>query len=261
MCKQVAVYIFIGKQVFSAPWAVSELVAAMSEGIGEFQRQEEPGKVAAGEGAGKGAAAAAGDRSRRLQPELCKFLTRIPVWAGRSGKTLFFAQSRNCWTWFLLDYATIAMREEAKWNMGKELFSGGMQGHGNSQPGSYWGYDGVGKMQKEDDINRHGLYESEENNRGITMQKRWGQWTHASGEYSSDSHFSLLPDFFYQKNEDNPIGRSEGMGPKPYCSNNTDGCDKRKEKTKRERGKKMHKGTDLMKEEGRCHKSRGNVER
>lgn len=37
------------------------------------------------------------------------------------------------------------------------------------------------------------------------------------------------------------------MGPKPYCSNDMDGCDKIKEK---KRGvKKMHKGTDLMKEE------------
>lgn len=32
--------------------------------------------------------------------------------------------------------------------------------------------DEVGKMQKEHDITRHGLYDSDENNRGITMQKR-----------------------------------------------------------------------------------------
>lgn len=62
----------------------------MPEGIGEFQSRRSLAKPAAGEGAGKGAAAAAGDRSRRLQPELCKFLACIPVWAGRSGKTLFF---------------------------------------------------------------------------------------------------------------------------------------------------------------------------
>lgn len=219
-----------------------------------FKGRRSLAKPAAGEGAGKGAAAAAGDGSRRLQPELGKFLTCIPVWAGRSGKTLFFAQSRNCWTWFLLDYSTIAMRERAKWSVGKELFSGGMQGHGNSQTRiivrGWWGW--------QDGITRHGLYESEENNWGITMQKRWGQWTHATGECSSAVHFSFLPDFFYQKNQDNPIGRSEGMGPKPYCSNNMDGCDKRKEK----RGvKEMHKGTDLMKEEWRCQKGRGNVER
>lgn len=114
-------------------------------------------------------------------------------------------------------------------------------------------------MQKEDDINRHGLYESEENNRGITMQKRWGQWTHASGEYSSDSHFSLLPDFFYQKNEDNPTGRSEGMGPKPYCSNYTDGCDKRKEKKKqKERGvKKCTKEQTLWKKSEGVRRAEG----
>lgn len=61
----------------------------------------------------------------------------------------------------------------------------------------------------------------------------------------SGAHFSLLPDFFYQKNENNPIGRSEGMGPKPYCSNNMDGCDKRKEKT--ERGEKCRKEQTLRK--------------
>lgn len=93
-------------------------------------------------------------------------------------------------------------------------------------------------MQKGDDITRHGLYESEENNRGITIQKRWGQWTHASGKCSSGALFSLLTDFFYQKNQDNPIRNSEGMGPNPYCSNNMDGCDKQKGKKKRERGEK-----------------------
>lgn len=70
-----------------------------------------------------------------------------------------------------------------------------MKGQENPQQGSYWGDDGAGKMWK-DDITRHGLYESDKNNRGITVQKRWGQWTHATGDYSSAAHLSLLPDFF-----------------------------------------------------------------
>lgn len=37
------------------------------------------------------------------------------------------------------------------------------------------------------------------------------------------------------------------MSPNPYCGNNMDGCDERKGKKKRG-VKKMHKGTDLMKE-------------
>lgn len=57
-----------------------------------FKGRRRLAKPAAGEGAGKGAAAAAGDGSRRLQPELCKFLTCIPVWAGRSGKTLLLPE-------------------------------------------------------------------------------------------------------------------------------------------------------------------------
>lgn len=112
-------------------------------------------------------------------------------------------------------------------------------------------------MQKEHDITRHGLYDSDENNRGITMQKRWWQWTHASGECCSGAHFSILPDFFHQKNQDNPIGRSEGMGPKPYCSNNMDGCDKRKKKKKREEWKKCPKEQTLRKKNESVRRAEG----
>lgn len=52
----------------------------MPEGTVRFKGRRSLAKPAAGEGAGKGApAAAAGDRSRRLQPELCKFLSCILV--------------------------------------------------------------------------------------------------------------------------------------------------------------------------------------
>lgn len=112
-------------------------------------------------------------------------------------------------------------------------------------------------MQKGDDITRHGLYESEENNRGITIQKRWGQWTHASGKCSSGALFSLLTDFFYQKNQDNPIGNSEGMGPNPYCSNNMDGCDKQKGKKKRKGWKKCTKEQTLWKKNEGVRKAEG----
>lgn len=117
-CERVSVYIFRCTQTFSVPWAMSELLVAMPEGSGEFQRQEEPSRVLHGRAGcwrrtwqrGERGAAAAGDRSRKLQQELCELLTRHS-WLGREKwKSAFF---------FFFFPKVEATREGANWNTGK----------------------------------------------------------------------------------------------------------------------------------------------
>lgn len=72
--------------------------------------------------------------------------------------------------------------------------------------------DEVGKTCKEDDINTRGLYESDKDNRGITVQKSWDQWTPASEDYSSAAHLSLLPDLFLLKEPGESCGEEWGNG-------------------------------------------------
>lgn len=85
--ERVSVYIFLCKQTFSVPQAIGELLVAMPEGSRERQGQKEPSwscparpsrlrEKELEKGERGTATAAAGERSRRLQQELCKFLTR-----------------------------------------------------------------------------------------------------------------------------------------------------------------------------------------
>ena len=67
-----------------------------------------------------------------------------------------------------------------------------------SQAGIILRADGVGKMCKEDDINTRGLYESDEDNKNITMRKKNEANALLMVEITA-AHPSLLPDEFIFK--------------------------------------------------------------
>lgn len=69
---------------------------------------------------------------------------------------------------------------------------------GKSQAGIILRADGVGKMCKEDDINTRGFYESDEDNKNITMRKKNEANALLMVEITA-AHPSLLPDEFIFK--------------------------------------------------------------
>lgn len=85
-------------------------------------------------------------------------------------------------------------REGASWNV--EFYRTEMRG--KSQAGIILRADGVGKMCKEDDINTRGLYESDEDNKNITMRKKNEANALLMVEITA-AHPSLLPDEFIFK--------------------------------------------------------------
>ena len=106
---------------------------------------------------GEHSMAAAGDRSRRLQWELCKFRTRHSCLGREKWKSTFFPKVEAGGLHFLLTRpleesnerrGKLQHRQERDDYKIRELFSGEMKGQGNRQQGSYWGDDGVGKMWK-----------------------------------------------------------------------------------------------------------------